>query len=242
MYENTKKINSWRDGVSAGDHCLSLDALQNLMDGGPSDLKDTQHLSGCAHCQAELAMLKSFASSLPAENDQAAVDWIAAQLRRAQDIPASSVPIPFWHGLLRVPNLAGAAAFMLIVGLGFSLYVSSRQERPLLHGKPSETQNMRSGDIRLAAPSGDLDRTPKDFRWEALPLAKSYSIQLLEVDGSVLWSGQSAENILIASPELKAKMRPGKTFFWKVTALDASGKPIASSSPDRFRIMVGQRP
>ncbi len=240
MDENTKKVNSWRDGVSAGDHCLSLDALQDLMEGGPSDLKGAQHLSGCVHCQAELAMLRSFERSLPAENDQVAADWIAAQLQRAQGMPGVPANVPFWRGWLRVPRIATAAALMLTVGLGLSLYISSRQERPLLHGSSSENLTMRSGDIRLTDPSGELDREPETFRWEALPLAKSYSIQLLEVDGTVLWNGPATENILITNPELKTKMRPGKTLLWKVTALNALGKPIASSSPNRFRVTAAK--
>jgi len=54
-----------------------------------------------------------------------------------------------------------------------------------LNGEPSGTQNMRSGDLRLMSPSGNFDRVPEEFRWEALPQAKSYTVQLLEVDGTV---------------------------------------------------------
>jgi hypothetical protein len=36
-------------------------------------------------------------------------------------------------------------------------------------------------------------------------------------------------------------MRPGKTLLWKVTALDASGKPIASSNAERFRVTAAKR-
>ena len=241
MDENTQKVNVWRDGVSASDNCLSLDALQELMDGGSSDLKGAQHLSGCAHCQAELVMLRSFERALPAEKDRAEVGWIAAQLQRAQGMPVEPVNVSFWGHWLRIPRLATAAALMLTTGLCLSLYISSRQDRPLLHGSPSVNQKMRSGDIRLAGPSGELDRAPASFRWEALPLATSYSIQLLEVDGTVLWSGQSAENTLIANPELKTIMRPGKVLLWKVTALDALGKPIASSSLERFRVTSVKR-
>lgn len=239
MDENAGKVNSWQDGVSTSDHCLSWDALRNIMEGGSSHTRDAQHLSGCARCQAELAMLKSFERALPAENDQAAVDWIVARLQREQGIRTASVP--FWRGWLSIPRIATAAAVMTMIGLSLSLYISSRQERPLLHGSFSEKLKMRSGDIRLGDPSGDIDETPEAFRWEALPLAKSYSIQLLEVDGTMLWSGKSAENVMIANPELKMKMRPGKMLLWKVTALDASGNPIAISSAERFRVMVAKR-
>ncbi|HLY97508.1 MAG TPA: hypothetical protein VKT33_00430 [Candidatus Angelobacter sp.] len=239
MNENAGKVNSWQDAISAGDHCLSWDALRDIMDGGSSNTRNVQHLSGCVHCQAELAMLKSFERALPAENDQTAVDWIVARLQRKQGIRTASVP--FWRDWLSIPRIATAAALVTMAGLSFSLYISSRQERPLLHGSFSENLKMRSGDIRLAGPSGELDETPDTFRWEALPLAKSYSIQLLEVDGTILWSGMSAENSLIANPELKMKMHPGKMLLWKVTALDASGKPIAISSAERFRVIAAKR-
>jgi hypothetical protein len=185
-------------------------------------------------------MLRSFESSAQVGDNQADVDWVAAQLQRPQGVPSSPVRIPFWRGLLSAPHLAGAA-IVLIIGLGLSLYVSNRQERPLLHGEPSGNQAMRSGDIRLMGPAGDFHRAPEVFRWEALPHAKSYTMQLLEVDGTVIWNGQSAENVLIANPALKAKMQPGKTLLWKVTALDASGEPIASSSRERFRVTVEKR-
>lgn len=241
MNEKTKNLKAWREGVSADERCLSPDVLQELVGGSSSDSKGAQHVASCPHCQAELAMLRSFESSLQAGDNQADVDWVTAQLQGAQGMPSTPVRIPFWRGLLKTPYLAGAAAIVLIISLGLSLYISTQLERPLLHGDSSGNQNMRSGDIRLMGPSGDFDLAPEDFRWEALPGAKSYTIQLLEVDGTVLWSGQSAENAIIASPELKAKMRPGKTLLWKVTALDVLGKPMANSSSDRFRVTAEKR-
>jgi hypothetical protein len=186
-------------------------------------------------------MLRSFESSFPSASDEKAVEWMVAQLQGAQDVPSSPPSVPFWRALLRMPNLAVAAALTLVIGLGLSLYVSNRQERPVLHVPPTETQDMRSGDIRLTDPSGELDRTPEHFHWNALPQAKSYSVQLLEVDGTVLWSGQTADNTVIASPELKLRIRPGKQLLWTVTALDASGKPIAQSSQTGFRVTLVQR-
>ena len=240
MTVNHDKLKAWREGASAGENCLSLDALERLAEGVPSDPKSAQHAAGCPHCQAELAMLRSFESMLPSKNASEAVQWVAAHLDSEPDMLSSPVPTPFWHTLLRMPNLAGAATLMLVIGLGLSLYVSNRQGRPTLDVQPTDLQNMRSDDVQLESPSGELDRTPEDFRWYALPLAKSYSVQLLEVDGTVLWSKQSAGNVLVVSPELKSKIRPGKQLLWKVTALDASGKPIAQSSQAGFRVMSGR--
>jgi hypothetical protein len=185
-------------------------------------------------------MLRSFESSLSSQNEQAVVNSIADQLRRTQRSRYAPAYVLFWRSLFTAPRLAGVAALMM-VGLGISLYLSNRQERPSLSDQPSGAQNMRSSDVRLAGPSGDLDQLPEEFRWVAVPRAKSYSVQLLEVDGTVIWYGETTENVLIAGPGLKEKMKPGKTLLWKVTALDAAGRPMASSNPGRFRITPGKR-
>lgn len=235
MNEDTRMPKVWRDAVSAGENCLSLEDIERFVEGGGSDEKSAQHLAGCPHCQAELAMLRSFEESLPGNADQAAVQGIADQLRRAQGARKAPARVGFWRPLLTVPHLAGVAALML-VGLGVSLYVSNRHERPSLRIPSSESQAMRSGDIHLAGPSGDLDQPPESFHWDAFPLAKSYSVQILEVDGTELWHGETMENVLIADSVVKAKMHTGKTLLWKVTAVDSSGRPIAVSSPNKFRV------
>lgn len=227
----------WRDAVSAGENCLSLADLERFLEGAASDEKSAQHMAGCPHCQAELAMLRSFEASVQRNGDQAAVQGIADHLRRSQGVHQTPAGVGFWRPILTVQHLAGVAALMLI-GLGISLYVSNRQERPSLRIPSSESQAMRSGDIRLAGPSGDLDQLPLSFHWDAFPLAKNYSVEILEVDGTVLWRGETTENVLIANSEIRAKMRPAKTLLWKVTALDSSGRPIAVSSLGTFRVTL----
>ena len=240
MNEEIRMPKVWRDAVSAGENCLCLEDLERFLEGSPSDEKSAQHLARCPHCQAELAMLRSFEESVPRNGDQAAVQGIADHLRSAQGAQQTPARVGFWRPLLTVPQLAGVAALMLM-GLGISLYVSNRQERPSLSIQPSGSQAMRSGDIRLAGPSGELDQPPESLHWDAFPLAKSYSVQILEVDGTVLWQGEATENVLLANSEVKAKIRPGKTLLWKVTAMDSSGRPLAVSSANTFRVTPTKR-
>jgi hypothetical protein len=241
MTENDINSQAWRDAVSARKDCLSLEVLQHLADGS-SDAEASQHMAGCPHCQAQLAMLKSFESSLPSENEGSAVAWIAAQLERNQTCASSAdaeVWKPHWRNVLRVPYLAGAAALALVVGLGISFYISGREHHSF-PGNFQGTDTVRSGSVRLTVPSGDLDLAPDDFRWEAYPGAKNYLVEVLEVDGTVLWSRQSPQDFLAASPELKRKMLPGKTLLWKVTAIDGSGRAIATSSQERFQVKIAE--
>jgi hypothetical protein len=236
MAENDFNSQSWRDALSADKDCLSLDVLQKLAEGA-SDAKFSQHLAQCPHCQAELAMLKSFESARPSENEGAALAWIAAQLEQKQGRASSRAPVPLWRNFLRVPYLAGAVALALVVGLGISLYISDREPRSLPVNVPG-METTRSGSVRLTGPSGDLDRAPEDFRWEAYPGAKNYRVEVLEVDGTVLWSKESPQNFAAASSVMKKKMLPGKSLLWRVTAIDDSGKALATSSQERFLVKI----
>ncbi len=235
-----QKINyqAWRDAVSQTKDCLTLDVLEKLAEGS-ADKSASQHLATCPHCQSELTMLKSFESSVPSENEGAAVAWIAAQLERKQSgAPArAEVRAPFWRNLFKVPYLAGALAAALVLGLGLSFYVSDREPHPISGNIGTGT--VRSGSVRLIGPSGNLAQPPDAFRWEAYPGAKSYRVEVMEVDGTVLWSTQTAENFAAPTPELKQKMHPGKALQWKVIALDASGNAIASSSQEKFQVKIG---
>lgn len=243
MADKGNNLKVWRDAVSAGKDCLSPEALQLVLEEESPNSPAARHVAGCPHCQAELAMMRSFESSAPLDNEGAAVAWIAAQLQRAQGMPASpTVALPWWRSLFKLPYLVATAALVLVLGLGFSIYISDRQDHSVLTAGNQQHQIMRSGSVRLTAPSGELDQIPQEFHWEAFPGATSYSIQLLEVDGSVLWSGQAEQNVLKVGPELRNKIQPGKRLLWKVAALDSAGKLVAASSQEQFRVKVKGNP
>jgi hypothetical protein len=235
MAEQNINFEAWRDAVSQTKDCLPLETLEKLAEGA-ADSNASRHLAECPHCQSELAMLKSFESSVPSESEGAAVAWITAQLQRNQRGAStrSEARVPFWRTFFRVPYLAGALAAALVLGLGISFYVSDRGPHPIKGD--IGTGPFRSGSVTLAGPSGDVSQPPDAFRWQAYPGAASYRVDVMEVDGTVLWSTQISANSVAATPELKSKMHPGKALQWKVTALDASGREIASSNQEKFQV------
>jgi len=81
-----------------------------------------------------------------------------------------------------------------------------------------------------------VPHAPAEFRWEAVPGANSYSVELKDVAGITLASAKSAQNVLQVTPEMKASMISGKPLKWKVTALDAAGKEIANSGLEQFKV------
>jgi len=227
----------WQDAAGAGKDCLPLEVLEKFTEGKPVDAKAQAHLSGCAHCQTELSMLKDFEAANPSADEGAAVAWIAAELQRRQTAAAASsstIRASFWRSLFRVPYLAGAAALAAVLVLAISLYHPGAGPGPVKG--PDYGTTYRSGEVKLLSPAGDQAQAPDEFRWEAVQNAASYKVELTDVLGTVLAGATSTQPQLAATPEMKAAMRSGMPIKWKVTALDSSGKSIAESSGGKFKI------
>jgi hypothetical protein len=238
MADNTQTAKIWQEAAAATKDCLSLETLERMLDNKAGDAKAAAHLSGCAHCQTELAMLKNFEQSTPSADEGAAVAWIAAQLERQQNAPAAKqkvAAVPFWRTMFRVPYMAGAAALAAVLIFGFSLY-HGNSDGPGRINPGLGSGTFRSGSIHLVSPIADQTSAPTEFRWEAVQGASSYTVELQDVAGITLASANSAQNVLPVAPEMRAKMLPGKPLKWKVTAKDAAGTEIASSSSEQFKI------
>jgi hypothetical protein len=240
MADNTKTTKLWQEAVAETKDCLPLETLERIMRSASADPKAAAHLAGCAHCQTELAMLKSFEQSTPSPDEGAAVTWIAAQLERQQTTSASQqkiTRIPFWRTMLRVPYMAGAAALaaVLIFGIGISLYHGNSDGPGKINPGPG-SGNFRSGSIHLVSPIANQNNTPTEFRWNAVQDASSYSVELKDVAGITLASATSSQNVLPVTSEMKANMLSSKPLRWKVTAFDAAGKEIANSSTEQFKV------
>jgi hypothetical protein len=236
MADNANSLKMWQEAASAGKDCLSLETLERLAENASADVKAAAHLSGCAHCQTELQMLKSFEAATPSAQEGAAVAWIAAQLQRRQT-PAKPAPVmrvPFWQNLFRVPYMAGAAALALVLVVGVSLYHSESGKPPV--GGPRTGIVYRNTALKLLAPSGDLSHAPDVFRWEAVPGAASYKVELTDALNKPLASATSTQPQLDAPPEMKASMHHGVPVQWKVTAFNAARKSIAESSGGSFKV------
>jgi hypothetical protein len=238
MADNTKTTRIWQEAVAETKDCLPLETLERIMQNASADPKAAAHLAGCAHCQTELAMLKSFEQSTPSPDEGAAVAWIAAQLERQQTASASQqkiIRVSFWRTIFRVPFMAGATALAAVLIFGISLY-HGNSDGPGKVNPGLGSGNFRSGSIHMVSPIGDQNNAPAEFRWDVVQGASSYSVELKDVAGITLASAKSSQNFLPVSPEMTANMLSGKPLKWKVTAFDAAGKEIANSSTEQFEI------
>src|SRR6478752_125176 len=225
MADNTKTARIWQEAAAETKDCLPLEVLERMTENVSADPRAAAHLAGCAHCQTELALLKSFEQSAPSADEGAAVAWIAAQLERRQNAPLAqqkAARVPFWRMMFRVPYLAGAAALAAVLIFGFSLYHGNSDGPGRINPGLGNGQ-FRSGSIHLVSPIADQKSAPAEFRWDAVQGASSYSVELKDVAGITLATAKSSQNMLPVTPEMRASMISDKPLKWKVTARDASG-------------------
>lgn len=234
---DTNNLKTWQEAAAASKDCLPLEVLEHFTESETADAKSAAHLESCAHCQTELSMLKNFEQATPTADEGAAVAWIAAQLQRQQGSSAkqaSVARVSFWRNLFRVPYLAGAAALAAVLVLAISLYHPDSGHPKV--GGPGNIGILRSGEVKLVSPSGELTQAPSEFSWEPVEGAASYKIELTDAVNMPLASATSVQPEIQTTAAMKAAMQARMPIKWKVTALDASGKTIAESSGGSFKI------
>lgn len=211
--------------------CIPLERLGN-------DLTAAEriHLDTCARCHAELALWQAFnePSRDAAESD--AVDGIVARLRRSRAGSHGSAAPPLAQRFQRTDArrlLGVAAAIMVAATLGYVVWDREPAVPP-----PTGEQVYRSASIDIVSPSGDVVGPPRELVWVALPAAARYDVRILEVDGTVVWRATSLSSRLDLPDDVIARSVPGKTLIWDVVALDETGRAIAESGPQRFRVPI----
>jgi hypothetical protein len=238
-----------RKALSPSSACATPLELGGLADGSLAQhaaarLRD--HVWSCARCQTELALLKEFEDAAPGPDEERAVKWISARLERRFSEPGAgrsplrihdgaALPRRSWSAALNAGGFALAAAT-----LAAAVIIGLREGRPpgLTPPSPAASTVLRSAGITTLSPAGELDATPKELRWEPLPYAAWYSVQVMEVDRAGLWSAETREATIALPPALRAKIVPGKPILWEVVAKDAAGRTVAWSGDQRFRIRM----
>lgn len=166
--------------------------------------------------------------------------------RAARSGLAQPAPRPAARPSRRRGTLAGwqmAAAMVLVLGLGTWIR-SLEMGAPAL---PAATGGSveRSLAIQPSAPLGTVSAVPSALAWQAVGAARRYVVQLLAVDGTVLWQAEVAAAAAEApTAELPAtameQLHRGVVYYWSVEALDAGGRRLARSGPVTFSIDLAE--
>jgi hypothetical protein len=196
-----------------------------------------QHISGCANCRAELALLEAFVA-LEVRNDESAIvregvrqlDRRRAQLLAERPNTAPEIRRRFSVAAFR-PALALAAMLLTVAG-GYYL------TRPASHSVlVTDSDTTRSSEaVVILTPRGEVQSRPDRLEWRAVAGASSYRARIDEVDRHEVWSTDTTTTSATLPPAVLAQIVPGKTFVWRVTAYSAAHSPIAESAPERFRL------
>src|SRR5438552_3462741 len=113
--------------LAPGKDCLSIEQLDSIATGAEVPV----HVEGCARCQAELALLRTFDSAEPLPGEGASVAWISAELgRRLPQIKGdrkAAEPKPWSRWWVR---FAFSAAALAVVTVGVAIWM--RPSEPVI--------------------------------------------------------------------------------------------------------------
>jgi anti-sigma factor RsiW len=225
-----------------GADCLSIEQLGRYADGALSFADRAivaAHVEACANCQAELALLHSFATALIRDDEQATVrSGVEALRRREPEIfgrrSSGEVKRAAASPLVSLRAIVSVAAVLLAVVGGYYLLKSSA---------PSLPADMRTGSavtralaVAVVGPEGDQATMPERFEWRSVDGAVRYHVQLMEVDRHELWSTDTVNTAIEVPANVRPQIVPGKTLLWQVTAVNDANAPIAQSDMLRFRV------
>jgi hypothetical protein len=209
----------WRQELQPTPDCI---AIENL--GSARTEAEQQHVASCPRCQAELALFESF------HRDESTADsqWIAAELQRRLAPPSNVKP---FRPRRVFSSLAAAAAAVVVIGA--AVWMQNRE--PSIDTKGTTQTVYRTSRLEAIAPAGDVAAAPRSLQWTAVPEATSYTVQLFEVDRTVLWKGETQAAAVALPAEVVARFAPGKTLLWEVTARRGT-EVLATSGMQRFRV------
>jgi len=214
----------WQDALAPTAECLDLARL-----GEELDAASRAHLGSCARCQAELALFQELQRGDSTADEAEAGRWIAGELqRRFQD---SGNVVPFRAKRVRA-LYAAAAAIVMVIGAGW--WMQMREPSLDLPGGPAVYRGVR---LDVIAPAGELAQAPNELRWNAVPNASRYHVQISEVDATVVWSGDTTQPYVALPPAAIEQFAPGKSLSWEVKAFRGN-EMLASSETQTVRVSV----
>jgi hypothetical protein len=225
---------AWKNELGPTPSCLPFERFGEAL-----TPDEQQHVAACTRCETELALFREFEDPSPAPDEGAAVQWIAAELRRRNSLRSELQTERNWLSWLTLlrPQTLAAAATVLIAVIGIAFVASNRE--PSLGDVPNtEPDVYRSNAVQVTAPMGDLPAAPTVLHWVAVPGADSYHVRVLEVDRTVLWEADTRQASITMPAQTIARFVPGKTVLWEVSARKADGTPFAQSGTQRFRVTV----
>ena len=235
-----------KEAMKGRTECPSLETMARTLELAaeqPESRETEEHLSSCLLCRTELSLLREFERIESQQQELEDVQWIAGRLA-ATPVPeikpqatrvlpkVIEIKAKWWHVWTspgRMGALAAAAVLIFAIGIYQPWQGSQR-------GVERSGDTLRSAPLRALVPAGDLTSVPKEFQWSAVNGAAQYVLTIREVDRTTVFQIKTTATSLPLPPEAAKLLLPGKTLLWSVRAVDGSGREIAASGEQRFRL------
>lgn len=243
-----------RRALAPSQECPALADLHAWVEGDAASQfagQAADHVSQCDACKSEVQLYREFLDAKPSGEEASAVEAIAARRTPAGhgaaeersrstspdegSAPAGGTLFSIRRPIGWLPWAAASAAVLLAVLIGVE---RSRS----LPDPPAEGSGIYRAAAKLTVePSGDLERIPASIRWAGADGAASVTVKLVEVDGSVLWSGAVSGSAMKTPESWRKWMRPGKMLHLEVSAMDGNSRVLATGRTS-FRVRVKSVP
>jgi hypothetical protein len=201
-----------------------------------------EHAKSCAVCAAEMKLAEEFERTHSAA-ESAAIDGVLAGVTRPYEGPAGRPAVarrtgaaspPDRHKIRRVASWAFAAAAALL--LAVTLYSQFAGSRPSPFDPGNSGGGVRSVEIQLLAPLGEVPPGTLELRWSAVPGATSYRVEIYSADGRKVEERTLTETRLQITASESGPILPSSVYSWHVQAEDASGKVVGNSETRKFSV------
>jgi hypothetical protein len=216
-----------------GPDCLPVDDLAadlSLAPGSSQRRSAEKHVATCAHCRNELELLHAFESGAIREDERVAVQAITARLASTKPKP-ERVSSVWWRRLFSPTGFAAALAVAaaLIVAVNLDRGGSKRVD-------DGAADTLRAAPLRALSPLNEINTMPQEFRWTPVNGASTYSLNVVEVDRTPVFSGKVPGTSLPIPSQVRELLQTGKILQWSVTAYDNAGRELTSTALHRFQL------
>ncbi len=233
-----------RDLLRGEGDCLAPEQLELMLgEGGDAAVRQRfeDHIRGCAACSAELDLLRGFLASKPEPEEESDLAWVVNRLEEkggaAERAPKRNTSWwQAWGSFSPFSKVVVTLASLLLVVAGALELRKLRVSSPGV-ADTGAAAVMRSAQLTLIGPSGDVTAIPQKLAWNAVDTAVRYEVLVEEVDGALIWKGESAAAEITLPGPVQSLIVPKKTLVWQVTAFDVRGDKVAESQKQRFRLV-----
>jgi len=200
-------------------------------------LEVLDHVMACDDCRREFDLFRALETAgggattgaTAGETPSPASDQEPARPTSPKVVDISTRRARSWR---RALPFAIAACLLLVVGI----------EARRFGGQPADVMRGEDAGVTTIAPSGDvtdapLGTAPVVFAWRPVDGASRYEFEVLDGDGTVVYSASTGDtSIVVSARDAAERFRTDATYQWWVRAVtpDAT-QPRSALRPFRFR-------